>query len=162
MRIHIIGASGSGKTYLSQKLAEKYNIKAYELDDLFWDNSGYNVKRDVIKRDHMLKDILKQDEWIIEGVQYAWLNESFENADVIYCLEIAPWICRYRIIKRFIKRKLQHQNRKNETIESLIHLLKWTNKFYRVNFIEIKETLKKYENKTVIIKKNSDIKKLIS
>lgn len=43
MKIHIIGCSGSGKTYL---LSEKYNIPHYDLDDIQWDNNsdGYGVK----------------------------------------------------------------------------------------------------------------------
>lgn len=42
MKIHIIGCSGSGKTYL---LSEKYNIPHYDLDDIQWDNNsdGYGV-----------------------------------------------------------------------------------------------------------------------
>lgn len=31
LRIHIIGSTGSGKTYLGQVLSEKLNIKYYEL-----------------------------------------------------------------------------------------------------------------------------------
>lgn len=45
MKIHIIGCSGSGKTYLAKALSEKYNIPHYDLDDIQWDNNsdGYGV-----------------------------------------------------------------------------------------------------------------------
>ena len=34
MKIHIIGGSGSGKTYLAENLSKKYGIRHYDLDDL--------------------------------------------------------------------------------------------------------------------------------
>ena len=41
----IIGPVGSGKTYFSEKLSEKLNIKKYELDKVSWDDDNGNVKR---------------------------------------------------------------------------------------------------------------------
>ena len=40
MKIHIIGGSGSGKTYLAENLSKKYGIRHYDLDDLQWDNDA--------------------------------------------------------------------------------------------------------------------------
>ena len=34
MKIHIIGCSGSGKTYLANALSKKYNISHFDLDDI--------------------------------------------------------------------------------------------------------------------------------
>ena len=44
MKIHIIGCSGTGKTYLARKLSKKYNIQHYDLDDIQWDNSMVEIK----------------------------------------------------------------------------------------------------------------------
>lgn len=72
MKIHIIGGSGTGKTYLAKRLSVKFNIPHFDLDDLFWDNtsSQYGVKMPVEKRNNMLNDILRKRDWIIEGVYY--------------------------------------------------------------------------------------------
>ena len=40
MKIHIIGCSGSGKTYLANTLSKKYNISHFDLDDIQWDNNA--------------------------------------------------------------------------------------------------------------------------
>ena len=40
MKIHIIGCSGSGKTYLANALSKKYNISHFDLDDIQWDNNA--------------------------------------------------------------------------------------------------------------------------
>lgn len=160
MKIHIIGPSGSGKTTLAQKLSNQYKIPFYELDDIFWDNSDgkFNKKRDPEKRNELLQNILQNKNWIIEGVQYSWLKDSFSQADIIYLMNISPFICRFRIIKRFVIRKWKCQN---ESLSSLISLLIWTKKFYQVNLLEIKEILLSYENKVIIINKRKDIDKIV-
>ena len=158
MKIHIIGGSGAGKTYLANKLASKYGVSVYSLDDLFWDNScgTYNVKRSEKERNIMLAQILQNDNWIIEGVQYSWCDQCFEKADIIYFLDMPRLLCHLRIIRRFIKRKLSRSSRSNETFISLLQLLKWTKKFYNVNLLEIKDKLRNYQSKVIMICSRKD------
>lgn len=61
-------------------------------------------------------------------------------------------IYKFRIIKRFIKRKLGIEEGKKESLNSLKALLKWTDKFQTVEIEEIKSVLQKYNNKVVLIK----------
>ena len=163
MKIHIIGCSGTGKTYLARKLSEKYNIQHFDLDDIQWDNSadGYGLKMPVNKREELLKRILSQESWIIEGVYYAWVTESFQRADVIYVLDIPSYIYKYRIIMRFIKRKLRIEKGKKETFKSLYNLLKWTNKYQNNNLKEIKKILEQYASKVVWISDSREIDGII-
>ena len=163
MKIHIIGCSGTGKTYLAKKLSKKYNIQHYDLDDIQWDNSAdeYGLKMPVNKREELLKQILIQESWIIEGVYYAWVTESFQMADVIYVLDFPSYIYKYRIIIRFIKRKLGIEKGKNETFKSVYNLLKWTNKYQNNNLKEIKKILKEYESKVIWISDSREIDKII-
>ena len=163
MKIHIIGCSGTGKTYLAKKLSKKYNIQHYDLDDIQWDNSadGYGLKMPVNKREELLKQILNQESWIIEGVYYAWVTESFQMADVIYILDLPSYIYKYRIIIRFIKRKLGIEKGKNETFKSVYNLLKWTGKYQNNNLKEIKKILKEYESKVIWISDSKEIDKII-
>ena len=119
MKIHIIGCSGTGKTYLAKRLSNKYNIPHYDLDNIYWDNSfqKYGIKTEVEKRDKLLKNILEKDSWIIEGIYYKWLEQSFKDADIIYILDLPKYIYKFRIIKRFIKRKLKLEVTKKRNIE---------------------------------------------
>lgn len=162
MKIHIIGCSGSGKTYLANALAEKYGIPHFDLDDIHWDNSGnYGVKRPPKERAELLQKILKNDDWIIEGVYYAWVGQCFEDADVVYVLDTPKRVYKYRIIKRFIKRKLGLEKGKKETLKSVRALLKWTDTFQNVNMKEIKKILEKYTAKTVWLTSKNDVKRVI-
>ena len=164
MKIHIVGCSGTGKTYLAGALSNRYNIQHFELDDIQWDNSseGYGQKMPIDKRDKMLKQILNKESWIIEGVYYAWVLEGFQKADIIYVLDIPRHIYKYRIIMRFVRRKLGIEKGKKETFKSLYNLLKWTDKYQNNNLKEIKQILKQYENKVVWISDSREIDKIIN
>ncbi|MDD2979833.1 MAG: DNA topology modulation protein FlaR [Hespellia sp.] len=152
MKIHIIGGSGSGKTYLANKLSKKYGIEHYDLDDLQWDNKAesYGVKRNTDERCAMLQDILKNKQWIIEGVYYKWCKQCFADADKIYLLQVPKQVYLYRIIKRFIKRKLGLEKGKKETIKSLIELIKWADSYEKIDMVEIKKILKPYMYKVIV------------
>ncbi|MEE1245565.1 MAG: DNA topology modulation protein FlaR [Acutalibacteraceae bacterium] len=164
MKIHIIGCSGSGKTYLAKALSKKYNIPHFDLDDIQWDNesNGYGKKMPVKKRNCLLQQILANNSWIIEGVYYAWVLESFEKADIIYVLDIPKYIYKYRIIIRFLKRKLGIEKGKKETLKSLYNLLKWTDSFQNRNLKEIKEIFQKYENKVIWLSSVREIDRIIT
>lgn len=164
MKIRIIGCSGSGKTYLAKKLSEKYNIPNFDLDDIQWDNSqnSYGIKMPIKKRNQMLNDMLQQPDWIIEGVYYAWVQKSFEDADMIYVLDIPKWFYRFRIIKRFIKRRVGLEKGKKETLKSVCNLLKWTNAFQNTNMKEILKILEPHKEKVIYIKKKAEINRIIT
>ena len=163
MKIHIIGCSGTGKTYLANALSKKHNISHYDLDDIYWDNTSscYGVKRPAEERAALLSDILKNDSWIIEGVYYSWCGEIFEKADVIYFLDTPKLVYKWRIVRRFIKRKLGIEKGDKELLKSVVNLLKWTDKFQKVNRKEIENTLAGYEDKTVWVRSKKEVSEII-
>lgn len=163
MKIHIIGCSGSGKTYLAKKLSDKYHISHFDLDDIQWDNytDSYGVKRSLEEKVELLQKICTNKEWIMEGVYYSWVQQSFEEADVIYVLDMPLFLCKIRIIWRFVKRKIHMEKGKRESLKSLYHLLKWTNVFQKKNRQEIKNIMEKYREKVVYLKSSKDVKKII-
>ncbi len=163
MKIHIIGCSGSGKTYLAKALSKNYSIPHFDLDDIYWDNNadGYGVKMPVEKRTELLNNILENENWIIEGVYYAWVGKCFEDADKIYVLDLPKRVYTYRIIKRAIKRKLGLEKGKKETLKSVYNLLKWTDTFQNEDMVEIRKILSTYQNKTVWLRNSKDVQKVI-
>ncbi len=164
MKIYIIGPSGSGKTTIAKKISEKLEISHTDLDDIFWDNSAnsFGIKRDENIRTNMYKDILKKDKWIIEGAYLVWPFEGFNKADVLIFLNIKKSLLTYRIVKRFVKRKLcLDNNKKKETIKGLLELIKWNKKQYaKMNMFFTREK-SKYPA-LVCLSNKSEIKSFIN
>ncbi len=157
MKIHIIGGPGSGKSFLAEKLSRELGIPHYDLDDIQWANeSGYGKKRDTGERDALLEQILQRDDWIMEGVYYAWCGRCFEDADRIYLLTVPRPVYRYRIIRRFLRRKLGLEPGKKETLKSLSALLQWADKYQRVNLVEIRKLLEAYPEKVMELSEKVD------
>lgn len=163
MKIHIIGCSGSGKTYLAKRLSDRYQISHFDLDDIQWDNNAniYGVKRPLEEKIEMLQKVCTNKDWIIEGVYYAWVRQSFEEADVIYILDMPLFCCKVRIIWRFLKRKIDLEKGSKESLKSLHNLLKWTNVFQKKNMPEIKLVMEKYKEKVVYLKSSKEVKNIL-
>lgn len=151
MKIHIIGGPGSGKSFLAEKLSKELGISHFDLDDLQWDNksASYGIKRSPDERDRLLNDVLSHNDWIIEGVYYAWCQQCFADADSIYVLNVPRYKYRYRIIRRFVRRKLGLEKGKQENLKSLRELLKWADKYQTVNLVEIRKLLMPYSDKVI-------------
>lgn len=159
MKIHIIGTSGSGKTYIAEKLSQRFNLLHLDLDEIFWDNSTgeYNIKRLADERNSLLSTVLEKENWVIEGVYYDWLSQSFAEADQIFIFQTPARIFNYRVIKRFIKRKLKLENGKTGSLKSTIKMIKWANRYQKRNMPEIMKFLEPYSDKVVIAKSSTTI-----
>ena len=151
MKIHIIGGSGSGKSFLAEALSKEYGIPHYDLDELQWDQqaAAYGTKRDPQERQRLLEQILKQPDWIVEGVYYAWCQQCFADADWIYLLSVPRYQYRYRIIRRFVRRKLGIEKGKKESLQSVANLLKWADRYQEENMVEIRAILAQYSDKII-------------
>ena len=151
MKIRIIGGPGSGKTFFAERLSKQFGIPHYDLDDLQWDEeaNGYGTKRDPQERNALLEELLRKNDWIIEGVYYAWCGRCFEDADRIYVLNVPRCRYRYRIIRRFIRRKLGFEKGKKESLKSLTALLRWADRYQKVNLPEIRKLLAPYSDKVI-------------
>ena len=151
MKIRIIGGSGSGKTTLARRLEKEYGVPRYDLDELQWDNRAahYGTKRDPGERGALLDAILDRDDWIVEGVYCAWCARSFSEADRIYLLNVPRYRYRYRIIRRFVRRKLGLEEGKKESLGSLRALLRWADKYERESMPEIRRLLAPYADKLI-------------
>ncbi|MBZ9632933.1 DNA topology modulation protein FlaR [Clostridium sp. FP1] len=157
-KIHIIGGPGSGKTYISQKISKNLHIERYDLDELFWDKSNsYDTKSDINKRNENLRMILSKESWIIEGVYYSWLQDSFIKSDIVFILKPKVLKRDWRIIKRFVKRKLGLLSSKRGSIKGLIDLIVWNHKYDKKNLIQAEAMIDKCNSNKVIVKNNVDI-----
>ena len=85
MKIDIIGSVASGKTTLAKRISKQYNIPYYEKDNIVWKRtSSGDVKRSPEERDRYFHDIIKENNWIVEGSPRKILKESFKCCSSVY------------------------------------------------------------------------------
>ena len=157
-KIHIIGGPGSGKTFSSKRLQEITGLKAYDLDLIFWDqNSKAYIRSSEESRAGKLNKVLAQESWIIEGVYYKWLADSFRNADLIIVLNPSVCIRQWRIFIRFLTRKFIHGHFRRESLSSFMELFCWNQKFDQDNMLRILDSTAAYKDKRVFCKSYDEI-----
>lgn len=163
-KIHIIGGPGSGKTYLGEKLAKYSGYEVLDLDDIYWDNKSdkYNTKNDEQQRNKRLTEFLEKSDYIVEGVYDKWLSKSFAKADVIIILKPNRFVRNYRIVKRFVLRKIGLVKAKKSNIIDLIKFLIWSLKYEKENLVRVLELKQLYKDKTYIFSNADDAFKFLA
>jgi adenylate kinase family enzyme len=158
-RIHIIGGPGSGKSYAARQLSHRLGLPAYDLDDLFWDRTAesYGVRASDADRDAKLMTIAEEDAWVIEGVYYRWLRPCFERADVIFVLHPNVFLRDWRILKRFVSRKLGIMPTKKESLFDLYRLIQWNHKYDSDNLKRAMDFIRDFEYKLVACRCADDL-----
>lgn len=97
-RTIVIGNSGSGKSWLAERIAHQIGTPWTDLDLIHWEPGGYNVARSRALAMSLAKEAASSDRWVIEGV-YGWLVREIASqatALVWLCLDEAECIANIR------------------------------------------------------------------
>lgn len=97
-RIMIIGGPGSGKSWLAQHLGPQHDLPVYAVDDAVWDR--YGVLRAPDDIDEQVRQLAKQEKWIIEGGNSRTYTDRVRRADTIIRLAPPKWLRLYRVLRR--------------------------------------------------------------
>jgi adenylate kinase family enzyme len=159
IKIRIIGACGSGKSYIAKELSKKYKIKCFETDNFVWDRTLENCKYPIEVRDKKLNEVVMTEAWIIEGVHYKWGIESFEQADLIFIIIPNKYVRNLRVIQRFIKTRLGFEQwNYKQSFKNLYEMLFiWNKGFDKENIKEILELTEGNSEKRIIVQDNKEI-----
>jgi len=152
-RIYILGASGSGKSYLAKLVSDKLKIPCYDLDDVFWVKK-YSKKLDEDKRVEELRKIVKSKSWVIEGVYTSWVSEAVKSADLIIWLKVPV----HKRVSRIIKRKLRGEDKADwgEVLELAKFTLGYRVRRERSSHLAHKKLLKENNVNHIDIKSKKD------
>ncbi len=149
-RVHILGGTGSGKTFLGKAYSGSFNVPLYEADDIFWENVGERIKRSELPRQELLNSTIEANQWVIEGVFYKWVSPAFDKADIIIVLKINKWLRLYRMIKRSLMIFFKNPSNYKITFSNLFELIAFNNSYDGIHFKPMMEILKKYGNKVKV------------
>jgi adenylate kinase family enzyme len=158
-RIHIIGSVGSGKTFLARFLSKQILIPYYQLDNMVWKRTpNGDVRNSDQERDRLLKEIISQESWIVEGAHHKWVSESFEKSDLIIYISPSKLSRDIRVFTRFLKQKFGlERGNYNQSIKVLFKHFKWNKEYDIIKKPEIFIMLKPHMSKVKVIRKNNEI-----
>ncbi|MGF9888778.1 AAA family ATPase [Priestia megaterium] len=164
-KIHIVGSVGSGKTTFARLLAHRLKLPHYELDNVMWERTQEGAKRrSEADRKKCLHHIAASKEWIIEGVHYTWVRESFDRSDLIIFLDTHYLKRVWFILRRYVlqKAKIEKANYA-PTFSIFIKMFQWNADFEKQSKPEILHILRtSYNDKLIIVKKREEIEHFIS
>lgn len=162
-KIHIIGSTGSGKSFIARQLSKELGIRHYELDDIKYSISPLTGKKvSFEERIKLLDDITEKDEWIVEGIHHSWINGSLEAADIIFFLTPNVLLRDVRMINRFFKTRLSiEESHWKHTFKDLVTMIDGNHKFEKEKKPLIIDILKRYSTKTVILNDNNKLLEFI-
>lgn len=107
VRIHVMGASGSGTTSLGIVLAEKLGIPHLDSDDFYWmpTDPPYTTPREIGARIAMLERQAVPDRgWVLTGSALKWGMSIEPLYQLIVFLRLDPAVRMARIRKREVER----------------------------------------------------------
>lgn len=155
-KVAVIGCGGAGKSTFSRKLAEALNVPVHHLDKLNWKPGWIPTPED--EWDDLMKNLVSQEEWIIDGNYGRTMDVRLESADTIIFFDMPTHLCIYRIIKRRIMHKGKSRPDMNEGCPEKLDMdfVKWVWGYNKNQRPKIMNKLNKLSNrKNIIIFNNS-------
>ena len=99
-RTLVLGNSGSGKSWLAERLALAAGSGSVDLDAIHWMPGGYGETRERSVAAAMVRRAAAEPRWVIEGV-YGWLaTEAVPRATAMIWLDIPVVDCLANIERR--------------------------------------------------------------
>jgi adenylate kinase family enzyme len=97
-RILVLGSSGSGKTYLSTRLAQQLAIEPIHLDKYFWHPGWIPTPQTEWRK--RVSQLVSQPAWIIDGMYESTLDLRLPPSETIIIVESGPISCTWGVVKR--------------------------------------------------------------
>mgnify|MGYP001205991647 FL=1 len=161
-KIYVLGAPGSGKSYLANKLSSLLKIPHYDMDDVRFIKKFTKI-RTKEKRKQKVDKIHKNKKWIIDARGTGWDRHSMLKADTIIWIKTPPHKRTLRILKRYLKRK--NDSNLEEKFSDQFPLIKYSLSYEfgkKLSSLKpTKEFLKKHNLNPIILKNNKEINDFI-
>ena len=90
-KVLVIGCPGSGKSTFSRALSQQTGLPLCHLDMLFWNPDKTTVSKDTFLS--RLTDVLKGEQWIIDGNFSNTLPLRLEHCDTVFFLDYSTDLC---------------------------------------------------------------------
>ncbi|WNJ18685.1 AAA family ATPase [Pontibacter sp. G13] len=107
MRIHILGASGSGTTTLGQALAAELQVRHLDADHFYWKRTDPPFTTKIppdIRQQNMIEAFRQQSDVVVSGSMVSWGDYWHTAFDMVVFIHIPPELRMERLRKREFQR----------------------------------------------------------
>jgi len=162
-RIAIVGSAASGKSTLARELENLLGIPAYHLDALYW-QPGWKPTQ-ASDWDALMREILAQDAWIVDGGFTKSMEERFAAADTLIFLDPPRWAC----IAAAIRRRILYPFRRPPGMavgcrpHFDVQLLRWIWRFPLENRPSILAALSAHvgHKRVVVVRRRAEVRRVV-
>jgi adenylate kinase family enzyme len=163
MKIAVVGYSASGKSTFSKKLSAHYNIPVLHIDTIYF-NENMTINDRTVTEGRIF-DMMKKDQWIIDGTYRYLAQNRLEQADHIFLFNLGRWTCFFGLLRRYFKyRKKQRDTMalgNPERIDpSFVKWILWDGRKKDTKQL-FKHYMKTYKDKIIVFKNRKDVKKYL-
>lgn len=116
-RIMVVGTSGSGKTTMARRLAERLGVQHVELDALHW-GPNWTEEPDELFRERTLQALDGRESWTLDGNYGQVRDIVWPRADTVVWLDFSLPLILWRLTRRTFSRailneEIWHGNKEN-------------------------------------------------
>jgi adenylate kinase family enzyme len=102
-RIAIVGISGTGKSAIGVRLAEKTGLKLHHMDAIIWSPGWVETPEESIRV--TLAGIAASDHWIVEGWVDSYSKDILHRSGIVLYLDYPGWLAALGGVQRWWKQK---------------------------------------------------------
>lgn len=138
-RVAVFGTTGSGKSWLAERLAGQAGLRVIELDALYWGRGWQPAPLDLFR--HRVERETAGDGWIVVGNYGQVRDLVWKPADTLIWLDLPLPLVMSRLVRRTVRRVATREelwgtgNRETiaNTFFSRNSILLWALKTHRLN-----------------------------
>jgi adenylate kinase family enzyme len=106
-RVVVFGTTGSGKSWLAERLSARHGLRLIELDSLFWGADWQPAPLELFR--HRVEREIRDGDWIVVGNYGQVRDLTWRAADTLIWLDLPFPLVMGRLLLRTIGRVLSRQ-----------------------------------------------------
>ena len=101
-RVVVFGTTGSGKSWLAERLAARIGARVVELDGLYWGRDWQPVTLDLFR--YRVECEIRDESWIAVGIYGQVRDLTWSAADTLVWLDLPRPLVLGRLLRRTLRR----------------------------------------------------------
>jgi adenylate kinase family enzyme len=107
-RVVVFGTTGSGKSWLAERLAARHGLRLIELDALYWGKDWQPAPLELFR--HRVEREIRDGDWIVVGIYGQVRDLTWRAADTLIWLDLPFPLVMWRLFWRTVRRAATREN----------------------------------------------------